>query len=530
MKQSIDNRRENRLDFVVNFPHYPTAYWQGVRSMAPWAQWAAEKSEVPMSRHFENKDFSRILFNCFTCLHVPLPSLPHSAHRLIDALFQYCRALERVHIEKRNIEIDRHNSNPAISQDERKDRLAPDDSKNYDVPDEPSADVSPKTVNTVWSAFTEQHPNKSQEQIVRLYHLPSMLSSFTLDSDESILLRKCYECRWVGYPQEWQIAELAGAGQEMPISAMDLEAVFSLYREIMSAATPTGEKFQEQHFAVYKTLCSMTISVDVFFDFVLARIYAELDIDGDKYIDLKESQRLLERMGFPCSFEVVKSHYCSILKVLDKDLPNLFNFDQLKSLINSIKSSASVNTKGSEIARASYGSDVGADIVSRASAGVEMKPLISASNEKEDALSPPPLLGRGADMFASEAEAEKESDEVMPYMRGRATIRESLDHAKYIGEAPFSTFRLLRGQKKGGFFSKLLGSGEEVEAGIFKGCVTLLAPKGSELQNAIETARSDAAIRRIFPVVPKAPNVEPKQVVVRLYVLKGYNMCGFLST
>jgi hypothetical protein len=531
MKQSVGDGRENRLDFVVNFPHYPTAYWQGVRSITPWAQWAKEQSEVPMSRHFENKDFSRILFNCFKFMNVPLPSLPHTAHRLIDALFKYCRAIERVHVDKCNMEIDRYNSNPAISQDDRKERLAPDDSKNYDVPDEPSADASAKTVNFVWSAFAVQHPNKSQEQIVRLYHLPSMLSSFSLESDESILLRKCYERRWVGFPQEWQIAELAGAGQEMPVNAIDLEAVFSLYREIMSAATPTGEKFQERHFAVYKTLSSMTISVEVFFDFVLARIYAELDIDGDKHIDLKESQRLLERMGFPCSFEVVKGHYCTNLKVLDKDLPTIFNFDQLKSLINSIKSSASGNTKSSEIARASYGSDVGAEIVSRSSAGLEMKALISspASGEKEEALPPPSLVGRGTDMFSSEAEAEKESDEVMPYMRGRATIRESLDHAKYIGEAPFSTFKLLRGQKKGGFFSKLLGSGEEVEAGIFKGCVTLLAPKGSELQNAIETARSDAAIRRIFPVVPKAPNVEPKQVVVRLYILKGYNMCGFSS-
>jgi len=265
MKQSVGDGRENRLDFVVNFPHYPTAYWQGVRSITPWAQWAKEQSEVPMSRHFENKDFSRILFNCFKFMNVPLPSLPHTAHRLIDALFKYCRAIERVHVDKCNMEIDRYNSNPAISQDDRKERLAPDDSKNYDVPDEPSADASAKTVNFVWSAFAVQHPNKSQEQIVRLYHLPSMLSSFSLESDESILLRKCYERRWVGFPQEWQIAELAGAGQEMPVNAIDLEAVFSLYREIMSAATPTGEKFQERHFAVYKTLSSMTISVEVFF-------------------------------------------------------------------------------------------------------------------------------------------------------------------------------------------------------------------------------------------------------------------------
>jgi len=112
----------------------------------------------------------------------------------------------------------------------------------------------------------------------------------------------------------------------------------------------------------------------------------------------------------------------------------------------------------------------------------------------------------------------------MPYMRGRATINESLDNPKYIGQAPFSTFRLLRGQKKGGFFAKLLGGGEEFEAGILKGCVTLVAPKGSELQKAIENAPIDSAIRRIYPQVPKAPNVDPKQVVVRLYILKGFNM------
>jgi hypothetical protein len=129
-------------------------------------------------------------------------------------------------------------------------------------------------------------------------------------------------------------------------------------------------------------------------------------------------------------------------------------------------------------------------------------------------------------MFSPEAETEKEDDDVMPYMRERATISESLDHPKFIGPAPFSTFRLMRGQKKGGFFAKLVGGGEEIEAGIFKGCVTLLAPKGSELQRNIENAPVNSAIRKIFPVVPKAPNVEAKSVVIRLYVLKGYNMCG----
>jgi hypothetical protein len=105
-------------------------------------------------------------------------------------------------------------------------------------------------------------------------------------------------------------------------------------------------------------------------------------------------------------------------------------------------------------------------------------------------------------------------------------VQEALDNPKYIGQSPFSTFRLTRGQKKGGFFAKLVGGGEEFEAGVFKGCVTLLAPKGSELQKAIETAPANAAIRKIFPELPKAPNVQPKQVVIRLYVLKGYNMYG----
>jgi len=211
-----------------------------------------------------------------------------------------------------------------------------------------------------------------------------------------------------------------------------------------------------------------------------------------------------------------------------------FDFDQVKLLLNSIRASAVAKVSSSEPVRSSFGSDVGAEIMSRggdsarAVAGnEEMQVLIPSDKigDKEEAPLPPPdVVGRGADMFSPAAETEKEEDDVMPYMRERATINESLDHPKYIGPAPFSTFRLLRGQKKGGFFAKLVGGGEEVEAGVFKGCVTLLAPKGSELQRNIETAPANSAIRRIFPVVPTAPIVDVKNVVVRLYVLKGYNM------
>ncbi len=65
------------------------------------------------------------------------------------------------------------------------------------------------------------------------------------------------------------------------------------------------------------------------------------------------------------------------------------------------------------------------------------------------------------------AETEKEEDNVMPYMRGRATINEASENPKYIGELQFSTFRFTRGQKKGGFFAKLVGGGDEFEAGVF---------------------------------------------------------------
>jgi hypothetical protein len=538
VKPSFGDGREKRLQYIVDFPHYPTTdskYWPGVKSVEPWAQWAKDQNSVPISRHSEDKDFKRIFMNCFKFMNLPLPMLPHTSNRLIDALFKYCQSLEKLFIRNANFEIDKFNANPAIPFDQKKEHLKDPDISVFDVPDEVSVEVSSSTAQNVWSAFAVPHPSKSQEQIVRLYQLPAMLSTFGLDSDETILLRKCYECRWLGLPPQWLSAELASSGKENLTSAIDLESLFVLFRDIMSAASSHATVFQEQHFAIYQQMCSMTINLDVFFNFVLTRIFAELDIDGDKHIDLKESQRLLERLGYPCSFEIVKNHYSNALKVPESSLPSMFNFDHVKLLHSSIKTSAIINANGGELSRASYGSDVASEIVSKdASRGgasnTELKVLNPTSKlgDKEDAPLPPPdLVGRGADMFNPAAETEKEDDDVMPYMRGRATISESLDNTKYIGQAPFSTFKLLRGQKKGGFFAKLAGGGEEFEAGVFKGCVVLLAPKGSELQKAIESAPPGTAVRRIFPEVPKAPNVEVKQVVVRLYILKGYNMWGF---
>ena len=37
--------------------------------------------------------------NCFKFMNVPLPSLPHSTDRLIDAMFDYCRSLEKLNVE-----------------------------------------------------------------------------------------------------------------------------------------------------------------------------------------------------------------------------------------------------------------------------------------------------------------------------------------------------------------------------------------------------------------------------------------------
>jgi hypothetical protein len=534
-KTSFGDGREKRLQFIVDFTSYPATgnqYWPGVKGAEPWAQWAKEQAAVPLSRHFEDKDFKRIFMNCFKFMNVPLPSLPHSTDRLIDAMFNYCRSLEKLNVEKSNVEIDKHNSNPELSADARKERLKVHDSSLYEVPESLNSESSASTTHTVWSAFAVPHPSKSQEHIVRLFHLPSMLSTFGLDSDESMLLRKCYEHRWLGIPQQWQTAELAGAGKDSSTGAIDLESLIGLFRDIMSAATQQGPSFLEQHFAIYQSLCTMTINVDVFFNFVLTRVFEEIDVDGDKNIDLKESQRLLERMGHPCSFETVKTHYANVLKKAEKELPTLFNFDQLKLLLNSIKASAIVSAGGGELARSSYGSDASSDIVSSHARGgtssTELKVLNPnpKNGDNEEAPLPQPAIDdkKAAELFSVAAETAKEDDEVMPYMRGRATINESLDHPKYVGQAPFSTYRLLRGQKKGGFFAKLLGGGEEFEAGVLKGCVTLVAPKGSELQKAIENAPTGSAIRRIFPQVPKAPNVDPKQVVVRLYVLKGFNM------
>lgn len=526
------------MAFIVDFSHYPDTdkkYWLGVKGAKPWDQWAKEQAAVPLSRRIEDPDFKRIFLNCFKFMNVPLPELPHSPYRLIDSMFEYCRSLEKLYVDKINKDIDLLNSNPQVPQ--KVDRLHVADPSIFEVPIEHDTENKALTTQNVWSAFAVQHPSKSQERVVRLYQLPSMLASFGLDSDESMLLRKCYELRWMGIPEQWQSAAATMGGQDSSTSAIDLKTLAGLFLEIMSASTPQGPIFSEQHFHIYQKVCTMTINFDVFSDFVVSLILAEIDIDGDKHIDLKESQRLLERMGYPCSFEIVKNCYCNVLKkVNEKELPTLFNFDQVKQLLNFIKASAVTKASSSETAQSSFGSDVGAEIVSRdgvraSSVNDEMQVLIPNSKfgEKEEAPLSAPELTLGRDMFDPNAETEKDDEDVMPYMRERATITESLDNPKYIGTAPFSTFRLLRGQKKGGFFAKLVGGGDEVEAGIFKGCVTLLAPKGSELQRDIENAPANSAIRRIFPVVPTAPNVTAKQVVVRLYVLKGYNMCvGFI--
>ena len=541
---SFGDGLDKRLQFIIEFPHYPpdgAKYWPAVLINEPWAQWVKEQKEqsIPMSGRIKDKDFKRSLWNLHKILNLPLPSLPHTGTRLIASLFGYCISVERIKVQIENDRIDAHNSKPSTTDDQKLQPVKVIDVSSYEVPQDPILETSAMTAHTVWSAFAVPHPSKLSEHMVRLYQLPSMLSSFGLDSDDSYLLRKCYEHRWLGIPQKWD-EKIASAGKDSPTSSIDFDTLVNLNRDVLSAASPQGATFEQQHFAIYQNLCSMTISLDVFFDFVFSRIYADLDIDGDKHIDLKESQRLLERLGYPCSFDIVKKHYSSLLNVPESSLQSMFNFDQVKGLYGSVKASAIANASGAELVRASYGSDVSTEIISgRGSAGVgggaalELKvlnPTTAKGNEKEDAPldTTDTLVGRGKALLDAAAETEKEEDDVMPYMRGRATINEALENPKYIGESPFSTFRLTRGQKKGGFFAKLVGGGEEFEAGVFKGCVTLLAPKGSELQKSIETAPPNAAIRRFFPEVPKAPNVQPKQVVVRLYILKGYNMYGYL--
>lgn len=537
VKQSFGDGYDKRVQFVVDFPFYTpegSKYWPAAKKHDPWAGWAKEQAASPISKRIEDKDFKKIFLDFYKILNLPLPPLPHTGRRLVDSLFKFCVSLESAHIEAKNAEIEKHNSNEATRAEDKKLPLKPSDLSIYEVPDVPSMETNAMTAQFVWSAFSMPHPSKSAEQIVRLYQLPSMLSSFGLDSDDSILLHKCYERRWLGIPQQWEDEKMAAAGKEVATGAIDFGALVNLTRDILSAASQNGATFERQHFAMYQSLCSMTINLDVFFEFVFSRVHAELDLDGDKHIDLKESQRLLERLGYTCSFDTVKKHYASALNVPEASLPPMFNYDQVKTMYGSVKASASAAATGAELNRAaSFGSDASTDIVSRGSVGggaaQEMKilnPAAKASDKEEAPLPPPDLVGRGAEMFSPAAETEKEEEDVMPYMRGRATVQEALDNPKYIGQSPFSTFRLTRGQKKGGFFAKLVGGGEEFEAGVFKGCVTLLAPKGSELQKAIESAPANAAIRKIFPELPKAPNVQPKQVVIRLYVLKGYNMYG----
>jgi hypothetical protein len=77
----------------------------------------------------------------------------------------------------------------------------------------------------------------------------SMLSSFGLDSDDSCLLRKCYEHRWLGIPQKCD-DKIASAGENSPTSSIDFDALVNLNRDVLSAASSQGATFEQQHCAI----------------------------------------------------------------------------------------------------------------------------------------------------------------------------------------------------------------------------------------------------------------------------------------
>ncbi len=122
-------------------------------------------------------------------------------------------------------------------------------------------------------------------------------------------------------------------------------------------------------------------------------------------------------------------------------MPTLFNFDLVKRLLTVINDGAVTKAKNNGPAKSCFDSDAEADVVGNDGAGVasgneELLALIHESKLGDKKEAPLP------DMLSEEAESEKEEDDVLSYMKERATITECLDHPKFIGPAPFSTFRL----------------------------------------------------------------------------------------
>ncbi len=70
----------------------------------------------------------------------------------------------------------------------------------------------------------------------------------------------------------------------------------------------------------------------------------------------------MERLGYPCSFDIVTKHYSGLLNVPESSLQTMFYLNQVKGAYGSVKDSAIATASGAELVRASYGSGVSTEI------------------------------------------------------------------------------------------------------------------------------------------------------------------------
>jgi hypothetical protein len=138
-------------------------------------------------------------------------------------------------------------------------------------------------------------------------------------------------------------------------------------------------------------------------------------------------------------------------------------------------------------------------------------------SESEVAVTMGPVISvPGEDVVMSDDENAPEDQPHYMKVNGRQRneLKTSLDNT--TGAPPFDSFVLMRGRAKGrGFLSRLLKVDAPAHVGTFKASVVLTRSKEHV---------SPAVLAKAMSLIPKQADLTPRQLVVRVYVLKGFRL------
>ncbi len=141
---------------------------------------------------------------------------------------------------------------------------------------------------------------------------------------------------------------------------------------------------------------------------------------------------------------------------------------------------------------------------------------VAALDNEPAVVTGPDLVVAGEDVVMSDDENAPEDQPHYMKVNGkqRNELKTSVDNT--TGAPPFDSFVLMRGRAKGrGFLSQLLKIDAPAHVGNFKASIVLTRSKEQV---------SPAVMAQAMSLIPKQTDLTPRQLVVRVYVLKGFRL------